>query len=95
MQLRNCLSPPPSALVKHQLVSSGPLAKSLETRYEVTPYSEAHQSPRKSHGVGASYPRVAEVLMLCILYVIYVLIIFERLTRGISELRHLVLKLPA
>lgn len=56
---------------------------------------KAHQSPRKLHGDGASYPKVVEVLVLCILYVIYVLIIFERLTRGLDELRHLVLNLTA
>lgn len=71
------------------------MAESLETGYEVTPCSEAHQSPRKLHGDGASYPKVVEVLVLCILYVIYVLIIFERLTRGLDELRHLVLNLTA
>lgn len=71
------------------------MAKSLETGYEVTPCSEAHQSLRKLHRDGASYPKVAEVLVLCILYVIYVLIVFERLTRGIGELRHLVLNLTA
>lgn len=41
--------------------------------------------PKKIAWGWCYYPRVAEVLVLWVLYVTYVLIVFERLTRGLSE----------